>query len=162
MSLLTPPIPYQQETYNPVPNEIINWIIKVLNGNVSGAAFHSEWSDVGIEFVMDGGGATLVAGIKGDLEVPFNCTINRASLMADQFTNFVMDVWNAPFASFPPTAANSITGGNPPTITGGLDYQDSVLAGWTTALSAGSTLRFNIVSPGSAQRVTLSLKVTKV
>jgi len=160
--LINPPIPYQQETYNPTPNEIINWIIKVLNGNVPGAAFHSEWSDVGIEFVMDGGGTTIPTGVKGDLEVPFNCVISRATLVADETTTTVVDVWKAPYASFPPTVANSITGGSPPTISGALDAQDSVLAGWTTMVNAGDILRYNLVSNSAAQRVTLSLKATKV
>ena len=162
MSLLVPPIPYQQETYNPTPNEIINWIIKVLNGNAPGAAFVSEWSLVGIEFVMDGGGTTIGTGIKGDLEIPFDCKINRATLVADMPTTMVVDVWKAPYASFPPTVANSITGASPPTIPGTLDYQDSALAGWTTTVSAGDILRYNVVSNSAAQRVTLSLKATKV
>jgi hypothetical protein len=160
--LVNPPIPYQQETYNPTPNEIINWIIKILNGNVPGAAFHSEWSDVGIEFVMDGGGTTLQTGVKGDLEIPFNCAINRATLVADQATSTIVDVWKAPFASFPPTVVNSITGASPPTITGAQDSQDAVLAGWTTLVNAGDILRYNVVSNSAAQRVTLSLKATKV
>jgi len=162
VSLLVPPIPYQQETYNPTPNEIINWIIKVLNGNAPGAAFVSEWSLVGIEFIMDGGGTTISTGIKGDLEIPFDCKINRATLVADETTTTVVDVWRAPYASFPPTAANSITGASPPTISGALDSQDSVLAGWNTAVNAGDILRFNLASNSAAQRVTLSLKATKV
>jgi hypothetical protein len=162
MGLISPPIPYQQETYNPTPNEIINWIIKVLNGNAPGAAFVSEWSLVGIEFIMDGGGSTLTTGIKGDLEIPFNCVINRATLVADVATNLVVDVWKAPFAAFPPTGANSITGANPPTIVAGLDAQDSVLAGWTTMVNAGDILRYNINSVSAAQRATLSLKATKI
>jgi hypothetical protein len=162
VSLLIPPIPLQQETYNPVPNEIINWMIRVLNGNAPGAAFVSDWSLVGIEFVIDGGGTAIQSGIKGDLEIPFDCKINRATLVADQTTNMVVDVWRAPYAAFPPTAANSITGGNPPTITGALDYQDSALAGWDTAINAGDILRYNVVSVSAAQRVTLSLKATKI
>lgn len=157
--LLKPPIPYQQETYNPVPNEIINWIIKVLNGNVSG--FASEWSDVGVEFVIDGGGLQIGGGVAGDLEIPFNCVINRATLLANQAGNIVVDVWKAPLSAFPPTAANSITGGNPPTLTGANEYQDSVLTGWTTQINAGDILRFNSSGILAIQRVTLSLKVTK-
>jgi len=35
------------------------------------------------------------------------------------------------------------------------------LTGWTTSIAAGETLRFNVDSVATVQRVTLSLKVTR-
>src|SRR5262249_43435326 len=63
-------------------------------------------SIVGIEFIIDGGGAVITTGIKGDLAIPFACTLNEATLLADQSGNAVVDVWKSNFAAFPPTGAN--------------------------------------------------------
>jgi len=39
-----------------------------------------------ITFIIDGGGSAITTGIKGALEIPFACTINRVTLLADQVT----------------------------------------------------------------------------
>lgn len=119
--------------------------------------------DVGlsITYVIDGGGSVISAGIKGDLEIPFGCTITRATLLADQSGSIVIDVWKDSYANFPPTDADSITASAPPTISTATKSQDSTLTGWTTAISAGDILRFNVDSCTSITKIILSLKVTK-
>ena len=113
------------------------------------------------DFIVDGGGQVITTGIKGDLEIGFDCTITRASLLADQVGSLVMDVWKAPYGSFPPTVADTITSATPPTIITANKSQDSTLSGWTTAITAGDTLRFNINSCSSITRVCLALDLTK-
>src|SRR3990167_10364308 len=51
--------------------------------------------DIGlsITYVIDGGGSVISTGIKGDLEIPFGCTITRATLVADQTGSIVIDIW---------------------------------------------------------------------
>jgi len=115
----------------------------------------------GIQFIIDGGGATITTGIKGDLEIPFACTINQATLLADQSGSIVIDIWKDTYANYPPTDADSITAAAPPTISSATKSQDATLTGWTTAIAAGSTLRFNVDSITTCTRVTLSLKVTR-
>jgi hypothetical protein len=114
-----------------------------------------------IEFVIDGGGATITTGVKGDLEVPFACTINRVTLLADQSGSIVIDIWKDSYANYPPTVADTITASTKPTISSATKAQDSTLTGWTTSISAGDTLRFNVDSVTSIQRVTVSLRVTR-
>lgn len=115
-----------------------------------------------ISFVIDGGGEAITTGIKGDLEVPFACTITEATLLADQSGAIVIDIWKQAYADFPPEDANSITASAPPTIAAsGVKAQDSTLSGWTTSLAKGDTLRFNVDSVTTIQRITLSLKVDK-
>lgn len=46
-----------------------------------------------------------------------------------------LDVWIVPRASLPGTTANSVCGGNYPTITSGTEANDSTLTSWTTALT---------------------------
>jgi len=57
--------------------------------------------------------------------------------------------------------ADTITASAKPTITTAVKSQDSTLTGWTTAITAGDTLRFNVDSITSITRITLSLKITK-
>jgi len=114
-----------------------------------------------ITFVIDGGGAEIALGIHGDLEIPFACTINRVTMLADQPGSIVVDIWKQAYADFPPENANSITSATPPTIITDTDSQDSTLTAWTTAITAGDCLRFNVDSVTDIERVTISLKVTK-
>jgi len=114
-----------------------------------------------IAFIIDGGGSTITAGIKGDLEIPFACTINRVTMLADQSGSIVVDIWKDTYANYPPIDADSITASAVPTITTATKSQDATLTGWTTSITAGDTLRFNVDSATTIQRVTLILKVTK-
>lgn len=113
------------------------------------------------EFVIDGGGAAIATGIKGDLEIPFACTITRATLLGDQSGSIVVDLWADTYANFPPTDADSITAAAPPTISTATKSQDATLTGWTVALAAGSILRFNVDSCTSITRCTVGLTVTR-
>lgn len=114
-----------------------------------------------ITFIIDGGGATITTGVKGFLEIPFNCTINAATTLADQSGSIVIDIWKDTYANYPPTVADTITASAKPTISTATKAQDSTLTGWTTSITAGDILGFNVDSITTCQRVTLSLKVTK-
>jgi hypothetical protein len=127
-----------------------------LQGQIINVSFPAT-----IIYVMDGGSLVLSTGIKGDLEIPFDCVIHQATLLADQTGSIAIDIWRAPYASYPPTVANTIVGGNPPTIIAGVKSKDTTLTGWSPAITAGDTLRFNINSISSIKRVTLSLSVER-
>lgn len=114
-----------------------------------------------INFVIDGGGSAITTGVKGDLEIPFACTINRATLLADQSGSIVIDIWKDTYANYPPTVADTITASAKPTISSATKSQDSTLTGWTTSIAAGDTLRFNVDSITTCTRVLISLKITK-
>lgn len=115
-----------------------------------------------IGFVFDGGGSALTTGVKGDLLIPFACTINSATLEADQSGSIVIDIWKKAYAvSSPPTVANTITASAKPTLSTAQSSQDATLTGWTTSISANDMVRFNIDSITTCTRVTLTLKVTR-
>ena len=114
-----------------------------------------------LTFVIDGGGATITTGIKGDLEVPFACTITQVTLLGDQSGSIVVDVWKAAYAAFPPVVGGTITAAAIPTISAALKSQDATLTGWTKTLAIGDVLRFNVNSVTTIQRCTLALRVTR-
>jgi hypothetical protein len=114
-----------------------------------------------IEVVIDGGGSAISTGIKGDVEIPFALTITQATLLADQSGSIVIDIWKDTYANFPPDVADTITAAAKPTISAATKSQDATLTGWTTSVSAGDILRFNVDSAATVTRVVLSLKYTK-
>lgn len=114
-----------------------------------------------ITFIIDGAGEAITTGQKGHVEIPFACTINQVTMLADQSGSIVVDIWKDSYANFPPTDADSITASALPTITTAVKSQDSTLSGWTKAIAAGAILAFNVDSCSTIERLTLSLKVTK-
>lgn len=114
-----------------------------------------------ITFIIDGGGSAITTGEKGDLTIPFACTINEWTLLADQSGSVVVDIWKDTYANYPPTVADTITGSAKPTISAATKGQSSTLTGWTTSIAAGDCIAFNVDSASTVTRVTLSLKVTR-
>lgn len=120
--------------------------------------------DSGIGVMIDGGGAPILAGIKGDIIVPFACTITRATLLADVTGSIIVQIWRDTYANFPPTVADAIYASAPPTLTSADKSQDSALTGWGAGrnLALGDILRFNVPSNATnITRVHLMLDVTR-
>lgn len=119
-----------------------------------------------IEFIIDGGGGVISARTWGFLEVPFTATLTSATLYGDQSGSIIVNVWKCTYAQFdPPTtpsSSNDITGANPPTLSAA-SKSTNTLTGWTTSLTDGDILAFNVPSVAtSITRVTLSLQLTRV
>ena len=136
----------------------LNLTTSIIAGDMSASA---DVMLAGIEFIIDGGGSVITTGVKGYLEVPFDCTIERQTLLADQTGSIVIDIWKDTFANFPPLVADTITASAKPTISAGVKDQDATLTGWTTAISEGDILAYNVDSVTTIERVTMSLKVRK-
>jgi hypothetical protein len=114
-----------------------------------------------MNLIIDGGGAALTTGVKLDVTIPFDCTIEEVKLLADQTGSIVIDIWKDTYANYPPTVADTITASAKPTLSSATKYSDATLTGWTTTITAGNTLRINIDSITTITRVCLHLKVRK-
>jgi hypothetical protein len=133
-------------------------IFSGINGGGGGSG-----STIAIGVDVDGQGAQIQAGTKSaGLAIPFNCILRQAELLADQVGSIVMDIWKAPYASYPPTGANSIVGAAPPTISSDIKSLDSTLAGWTINVNAGDVLIFSVTSVTAIHLCSLSLAAIKV
>lgn len=115
----------------------------------------------GIVVIIGDGTNVISPGEQGDVEVPFDCEIQTVSLKADVPGDFVVDIWRSTYAALPAADGDSITGGNEPELTADLTYQDSTLTGWTTTLTAGDWLTYNVDSAATVTRVTVSLVVVR-
>lgn len=136
-----------------------------------GSAADPQWSSCGgatanqairdISFIISGGGSPITTGVQGFLEIPFACTINRVTLLADQVGSETIDIWKTTYALAPPTVTNSIAASALPTLTSEQTFQDSLLLGWTTAVSAGDIIAYDVqTADGVLEQVTVSLKCT--
>ena len=117
-----------------------------------------------IEVVIDGNGSVLTTGVKGSLEVPFDCELVGARAFADVLGSIAVDVLRSTFATFPPgdgSPADSIVGAAPVIITSAFKSQDETLVGWTKILNAGDVLTFVVNSVVNITRLTLSLRARK-
>lgn len=122
----------------------------------------STGATVGISWVIDGGGATITTGVKYGMRIPFACTITAWSIGLDVSGAIVIDVWKDTAANYPPTVADTITGSAKPTISASATHNESsTLTGWTTTITAGDWLYFNVDSVTSAKWANIILTVTK-
>jgi hypothetical protein len=138
----------------------------ILDGNKTGntnilSTTTSNSNDDAIEFVIDGGGSVLTTGFKGFLVVPFTCNIVQWTLLGDVSGSIVVNVWKDTYANHPPVSGDKITASAPPTISSAVKGQSSTLTGWTTLLTKGDILAFNVDSVTSIKSVALSLQVIR-
>ncbi len=130
-------------------------------GDTGEAGDSANTRSAAITALFDGGGSAITTGIKGYMEVPFACTIQKATLLADQSGSIVVDIYKDTFANFPPTTADNITSTSPPTLSTENKSQDSTLTGWTVSISSGEILGFEVTSVATVTLVTLALDVLK-
>jgi len=120
-------------------------------------------------FSIGDGTTAITAGIKKAIEVTQNCIITGWKILSDDPVTLagavVFDIWKDTVANYPPTVADTIintgAGGVKPTVTASATNATSVnVTNWTTSLSAGDILRFNIDSVATFTSLTLILEVT--
>jgi hypothetical protein len=127
---------------------------------VSGAGFTNiKTGEFGI--TIDGAGSAITTGTKGYLPIPFACTISEVSMYADVSGSAVVDVWKDTYANYPPTVADTITAAAKPTISAATKSKDTTLTGWTTSVTAGDVIGFNVDSASTITRLHVVVKYTK-
>jgi hypothetical protein len=127
--------------------------------NIAGVGIQaSEFLTSAIEFTMDGANSPIPLGFRGIMELPFDCKIVRATLMANAAGNLVMDVFKTTAAA--PTGGASILAADPPTLAGAQFSRDTALTGWNVNLNRDDALAFYVLS-SSVVQATLSLLVTR-
>lgn len=107
---------------------------------------------------IDGGGSAITTGIKGDITIPFSCTIDSWYITADQAGSIVIDIWKDTLANFPPTVLDTIAGTEKPTLAGAAFNSDTSLTTFTRSLAANDVIRFNVDSVATVTRVNLVFK----
>lgn len=133
--------------------------VEDIQAYANGAA--AAVAGTGFTLIIDNRGSAIGTGIKGDVRIPFACTVTGWTILADQTGSIVIDVWKDSYANFPPVVGDSIAGSEKPTLSSASKNQDLSLTSWTTSLAAGDILRFNVDSASTVTRVALSLHLTR-
>lgn len=133
--------------------------VLTAGGASTAPAYAANVSSVGA--ILDGGGAAIAANTIVYVRVPFACTINEFTILADQSGSITVKVYKDTYANYPPIAADDISNGGL-AVTTATKATDTTLTSWTTAIAAGDVLAFtNTTLATSVTRVTCQLKVTK-
>lgn len=118
-----------------------------------------------MEFVIGNGADVIATGMKGYLRLDFAGVIQANTVLLDTTGSIVIDIFKCTYADFdPPThpaVGDKITASAPPTVTADKKSEDTTLAGWTTAFSAGDIFGFNVNSASGARKATVALKVLR-
>ncbi len=135
--------------------------VEVASINSNGVADFAQDYDA-IEFVINGGGSALSTGIQaGCIRVPYNCTIVGAYLYLDQSSTTTVDIWVDTTGNYPPTDADSICDTVRLSTSAGTTDSDTTLTSWTTSLSAGDVIYYNVDANDNATWGTVALDVEK-
>ena len=110
--------------------------------------------------VFDGGGAILIPGSQAEVVIPYAMTITGWTILGDVSGTASIDIWSAAYASYPPTIANTIIGatGTKPNLSASVKGQSTTLTAWTTGVTAGNIIRFNLDSVTSQTRISLTIQ----
>lgn len=114
---------------------------------------------VTLTFVIDGGGAAITTGDKGDLQIPFAGAIVGWSLLGDAAGSIVVEISKGTYANWPTVSV--ITASAKPTLVTSRKGTSTTLTGWTTAIAADDVLRIGVNSVTGMQRVVLVVKVRR-
>lgn len=149
------------------PGAVLSQVPFVIDAGTGEVAYRSLYGR--IVFTIGDGANLLTTGIKKSLEITQDCEITGWKLLSDDPSTtpggIVVDIWNDTYANYPPTVLKTIidtgSGGIKPTITNpNIKGQSVNVNHWTTAISAGDILRFNVDSVNAFTSVTLILEVT--
>lgn len=105
----------------------------------------------------------ILVNTKGYLQLPFSGTITEWSVFEVSDTpiagSIVIDVWNDTTGNYPPTVADSIAGSEKPTLVSQTNANDINLSTWTTNITSGDVIGFNVDSVTDCKNVCLQIKV---
>lgn len=134
-----------------------------VHGTIQGPTLSTLLTSEQLNFniVMDGGGLPFIVGPYGSILIPTWTKVLGWSLIADIVSSLSIDIWRLPLAShlagILPTAANSICGGNYPTISTDSADASNAIPLWTIILNQNDVLTFNIRSVNAVMRANLTL-----
>lgn len=107
-----------------------------------------------------GDGVNVITGTPSTwIQIPYNCTIISATIIADASCSAVVDVQKGTYAAYPTTT--SIAASALPTLASAISATDSTLTGWTTTITAGDIIKFILNSSSVAKKITVQLKIVR-
>lgn len=141
-------------------NDVIDYSLESAIDSIEIAigATGSGFSKKTFGVTINGGDSDITTGIKGDIVIPYNLTITGWTIVSQQTGDIVIDVWKSNYQNFPPTALSSIAGLQKPTLSDSQKNKNTNLTSWTSSISSGDIIRFNVDSCSGINRVNLVIE----
>lgn len=145
---------------------VTDFAVNIVAALPGAATAFAPFASAAPTIIIDGGGTGILPGMKGYIPVPFAATITGVTAYADQSGSFQISIYKCTAAQFDagathPVVGDSVVAAAPVKVTAGTKYSDTTLAGWTTAITAGDVLAFNVDSASGPARITVSLAITR-
>lgn len=124
-----------------------------LTGSVTTASYTPGIASVA--FVINGGSTVISTGFKGSLRIPSNVILSDVALYTSGSGSINIDIRRYNHSTFEPMSSSGTSiVGTPLSMSNNTKYRDTILSGWTTALSTGDILNFFVSeSSGNDLRV---------
>ena len=152
--ILQPGVDYQiagsQITFTPAPTAGYDFWSTALTANADLTRT--------INFVLDNGSFDITTGSKGQLNLDVTGRIESWMLVADTVGSIVIDVKKDTFATYP-DSLTSIVGSEYPRLSSEKKARDESLSTWSTQLTAGDILDFDVVSCSGIKKCSLFLRL---
>ena len=121
-----------------------------------------------VGFVIGNGTDEITTGLKGfSPPMPYAGTITKWTILSIDESGpatagaIVLDVWKDTYGNYPPTDADTITGGNEAEVTASASKaQDSTLTDWTLSVSVGDIFGFYVDSVSDFTKILFALEIT--
>jgi hypothetical protein len=105
----------------------------------------------------------ILMNTKGYLQIPFSGTIVSWYVFEVSDTpiagSIVIDVWKDTTGNYPPTVGDTIAGSQKPTLSSQTNANNINLNTWTTNITAGDVIGFNVDSVTNCKNIILQIKV---
>lgn len=104
-----------------------------------------------------GDGALVIStGVKARFPVPYNFTLTKIQLGADQSGSIVLDIWKDSYANLPCTVADTITAAAKPTISSATKAEQTVFTGWDITWALGEWIYIYVDSCTSIKSLSIA------
>ena len=137
---------------------------KITFANLKAAIIneHLRAGEKAIWLTAGNGSSVLPTGEVGYFIAHSDMEITGWRIIADASASIVVDVWKDSWDNFPPTVTDTICGTEKPTLSSARQASDTSLSTWSTVVTKGDVLFFNIDSVATATRVHIILEAREI
>ena len=128
-------------------------------GSGAGSGVTTLTHVIGLGDGVASSGVVLQTGTRNFIRLPWNATIVGWAVQADVTSTVTLDVWKASGAV--PANANSITDSAKPGLTAAKNAYSTTLTGWTTSITAGDIIGWEVEANDNAHTIDLQIYVER-
>jgi hypothetical protein len=114
-----------------------------------------------LQVVISGNGAVITTGVKGWIQLPYNCAPVGWTMFSDVAATAIMEVWKDIPANYPPTSADIVTPNFRPNVAANIYGSSTAVGTWNSDWNEDDILAFNVFSNNLSKQLTLIIKLAR-